>query len=307
MNMSSAWTRRDTLRALLAGGAALMGADIARALPSIRRRIPGSGMELPIIGLGTYSTFDVGNDPSERAAVHEVLRLFVEHGGAVVDSSPMYGSAESVTGDMTAELTVRDRLFLATKVWTRGATAGIEQMQTSFKRLRTTHVDLMQVHNLLDWRTHLRTLRAWKDDGRIRYIGVTHYTASAYPEVEQVMRSERLDFVQINYSLAERDAEQRLLPLAQDRGVAVLVNRPFAQANLFGKVRGRELPAWAAEFDCSTWAQFFLKYVVSHPAVTCAIPATRKPAHLVDNMQAGRGRLPDAKTRERMLQWVRAL
>ena len=307
MNMSSAWTRRDTLRALLAGGAALMGADIARALPSIRRRIPGSGMELPIIGLGTYSTFDVGNDPSERAAVREVLRLFVEHDGAVVDSSPMYGSAESVTGDMTAELTLRDRLFLATKVWTSGETAGIEQMQTSFKRLRTTHVDLMQVHNLLDWRTHLRTLRAWKDDGRIRYIGVTHYTASAYPEVEQVMRSERLDFVQINYSLAERDAEQRLLPLAQDRGVAVLVNRPFAQASLFGKVRGRELPAWTAEFDCSSWAQFFLKYVVSHPAVTCAIPATRKPAHLVDNMQAGRGRLPSAAQRQRMLALLASL
>ncbi|MFP5348264.1 MAG: aldo/keto reductase, partial [Gammaproteobacteria bacterium] len=261
MNPSSIWTRRDTLKALLAGGASLMSAGIARAAPSLRRRIPSSGMELPIIGLGTYSTFDVGSDASERAAVREVLRLFVEHGGAVVDSSPMYGNAESVTGDMTAELTVRDRLFLATKVWTRGESAGVEQMQTSFKRLRTTHIDLMQVHNLLDWRTHLRTLRAWKDDGRIRYIGVTHYTASAYPEVEQVLRSERLDFVQINYSLAERGAEQRLLPLAQDRGVAVLVNRPFAQASLFGKVRGRELPAWAAEFDCSSWAQFFLKYV----------------------------------------------
>ena len=307
MNSSSVWTRRDALKTLLAGGVALMGAGIARAAPSIRRRIPSSGMELPVIGLGTYSTFDVGDDASERAAVREVLRLFVEHGGAVVDSSPMYGSAESVTGDMTAELTVRDRLFLATKVWTSGEAAGIAQMQTSFKRLRTTHVDLMQVHNLLDWRTHLRTLRAWKDDGRIRYIGITHYTASAYPEVEQVLRSERLDFVQINYSLAERDAEQRLLPLAQDRGVAVLVNRPFAQANLFGKVRGRELPAWAAEFDCASWAQFFLKYVIAHPAVTCAIPATRKPTHLVDNMQAGRGRLPDAKMRERMAAWLRAL
>lgn len=306
MSTATAWTRRDTLKLLLAGGASMFTAGV-RAAPTIRRRIPSSNAELPIIGLGTYSTFDVGDDAAERAAVREVLRLFAEHGGAVLDSSPMYGTAEAVAGDMTADLTLRDRLFLATKVWTRGEAAGIEQMQTSFKRLRTTHVDLMQVHNLLDWRTHLRTLRAWKDDGRIRYIGITHYTASAYPEVEQVLRSEHLDFVQINYSLAERDAEQRLLPLAQDRGVAVLVNRPFAQASLFGKVRGRELPAWTAEFDCSSWAQFFLKYVVSHPAVTCAIPATRKPAHLVDNMQAGRGRLPDAKTRERMAQWVRAL
>ncbi len=295
------FSRRDALKMLMAAGLGLAASGL-RAGPAqnIRRRIPSSGAELPVIGLGTYSTFDV-DDAAGRAAAREVLRRFVDAGGSVVDSSPMYGSAEAVTGDIAADLTVRDRLFLATKVWTSGEAEGIRQMETSFKRLRTTLIDLMQVHNLLDWRTHLRTLREWQGAGRIRYIGITHYTESAYAEVEAVLRRERLDFLQINYSLAEREAEQRLLPLAQDRGVAVLVNRPFAKASLFGPVRGRELPPWAAEFDCASWAQFFLKYVVSHPAVTCAIPATRKPTHLVDNMQAGRGRLPDAATRRRMV------
>ena len=302
------WNRRDTLKTLLAAGVSIAApGTLLAAMPTLRRRIPSSDAELPAIGLGTYSTFDVGDSTTERAAVREVLRLFVEAGGGVIDSSPMYGTAEAVTGDIAAELTVRDRLFLATKVWTSGEAAGIRQMETSFKRLRTTHIDLMQVHNLLDWRTHLRTLRQWQEAGRIRYIGVTHYTESAYAELEQVLRQERLDFVQLNYSMAERVAERRLLPLAQERGIAVLVNRPFAQAGLFDKVRGRELPPWAAEFDCTSWAQFFLKYVVAHPAVTSAIPATRKPKHLLDNMQAGRGRLPDVKTRERMVQWLRDL
>jgi len=302
IDADTTWSRRDALKTLIAAGLGLAAGKLGAASAlSLRRRIPSSGAELPVIGLGTYSTFDVGDDAARRAAVREVLRRFVDAGGSVVDSSPMYGSAEAVTGDTAADLTVRDRLFLATKVWTSGEAEGIEQMETSFKRLRTTLIDLMQVHNLLDWRTHLRTLRAWQGAGRIRYIGITHYTESAYPEVEQVLRRERLDFLQINYSLAEREAEERLLPLAQDRGVAVLANRPFAKASLFGKVRGRELPPWAAEFDGASWAQFFLKYVVSHPAVTCAIPATRKPTHLVDNMQAGRGRLPDAATRKRMV------
>lgn len=302
------WSRRDALKTLIAAGLGVATGKIGAASAlALRRRIPSSGAELPVIGLGTYSTFDVGDDAVERAAVREVLRRFVDAGGSVVDSSPMYGSAEAVTGDIAADLTLRDRLFLATKVWTSGEAEGIRQMETSFKRLRTTLIDLMQVHNLLDWRTHLRTLREWQAAGRIRYIGITHYTESAYPEVEAVLRGERLDFLQINYSLAEREAEARLLPLAQDRGVAVLVNRPFAKASLFGKVRGRDLPPWAAEFDCASWAQFFLKYVVSHPAVTCAIPATRKPTHLVDNMQAGRGRLPDAAMRRRMVEHLASL
>lgn len=308
MKTPTNWNRRDALKVLLAAGlAAGAPAALSAAADITRRRAPRAAIDLPIVGLGTYATFDVGDAAAERAAVREVLRLFVDAGGTVIDSSPMYGAAEAVTGDTAAELGVIGRLFLATKVWTRGQAAGVQQMQTSMKRLRAERIDLMQIHNLLDWRAHLPTLRDWQQAGRIRYIGVTHYTAAAYPELEQVLRQAPVDFVQFNYSLAERDAEQRLLPLAQERGLGVLINRPFAQAALFDKVRGRELPAWAAEFDCRSWAQFFLKYVVSHPAVTCAIPATRKAKHLLDNMQAGRGRLPDAGMRRRMQQYFAAL
>lgn len=299
------WSRRDALKTLIAAGLGVavgkLGAASALAL---RRRIPSSGAELPVIGLGTYSTFDVGDDAVERAAVREVLRRFVDAGGSVVDSSPMYGSAEAVTGDIAADLTLRDRLFLATKVWTSGEAEGIRQMETSFKRLRTTLIDLMQVHNLLDWPTRLKTLRAWKEQGRVRYVGVTHYTAAAYDELARIMQSEPIDFVQFNYSIVERQAEARLLPLARQRGVAVLVNRPFAKSGLFSRVRGKELPAWAAEFDCASWAQFFLKYILAEPAVTCAIPATSRVEHLVDNLQAGVGRLPDAATRRRMVELI---
>jgi diketogulonate reductase-like aldo/keto reductase len=230
-----------------------------------------------------------------------VLERFVALGGRVIDSSPMYGAAETVVGDLAADLGVADRLFLATKVWTSGRDAGIAQMEQSVKRLRARHVDLMQIHNLLDWRTHLRTLREWKAAGRIRCIGVTHYTAGAYDELERVLRAEPLDFVQVNYSLGERDAERRILPLARDRGIAVLVNRPFAEGGLFARLRGTTLPAWAADFDCESWAQFLLKWILAHPAVTCVIPATSRAQHLVDNMKAGGGRLPDAATRERMV------
>jgi diketogulonate reductase-like aldo/keto reductase len=212
----------------------------------------------------------------------------------------MYGAAESVLGDLGAALGVTDRLFLATKVWTSGRDAGTAQMEQSFQRLRTQRLDLMQIHNLLDWRTHLRTLRAWKQAGRIRFLGVTHYTSSAYDELERVLRSEPLDFVQVNYSLGEREAERRILPLARERGIAVLVNRPFSEGGLFRRVRGQPLPAWAAEAGCASWAQIFLKWILAHPAVTCVIPATSRPQHLADNMGAGTGALPDAVTRDRM-------
>jgi diketogulonate reductase-like aldo/keto reductase len=224
----------------------------------------------------------------------------VDLGGRVVDSSPMYGAAESVAGDLAADLGIGDRLFLATKVWTSGRQAGLAQMEQSAKRLRTRRLDLMQIHNLVDWRTHLATLREWKAAGRIRYLGVTHYTASAYDDLERILRSEPLDFMQVNYSLGERTAERRILPLAQERGIAVLVNRPFAEGGLFGRVRGQALPDWAAEADCESWAQIFLKWILAHPAVTCVIPATSRPQHLADNMRAGAGRLPDAAMRERM-------
>ena len=261
--------------------------------------IPSSGETVPFVGLGTWQTFDVA-DAAARGPIRNVLRRFVELGGRVVDSSPMYGAAEAAVGDLAAELGVRDTLFVATKVWTSGRAAGIAQMERSLQRLRGKRLDLMQVHNLVDASTHLRTLREWKAAGRVRYVGVTHYTASAYDELERVMRSEPLDFVQLNYSLAEREAERRLLPLARERGIAVLVNRPLAQGALFAQARGRRLPPWAADFDCASWAQLFLKWILAHPAVTCVIPATRRLPHLEDNMQAGVGRLPDAATRERI-------
>ncbi len=266
----------------------------------IQRPIPSSGEPLPVIGMGTWQTFDVGGNQGARAALRDVLRTFVERGGRVIDSSPMYGTSEAVYGDLAAELGLGDRMFTATKVWTRGREAGIAQMKASIKKMRVARLDLMQVHNLLDVATHRRTLRAWRDEGRIRYLGVTHYLESAHEDVARVIRSEPIDVVQINYSLDERGAERMVLPLARERGVAVIVNRPFGGGGLFGRVRGRPLPPWAAEYDVSSWAQLFLKFVVSHPAVTCAIPATSRVEHLVDNMGAGFGRLPDGAGRERI-------
>ncbi|MFL6647511.1 MAG: aldo/keto reductase [Sulfurifustaceae bacterium] len=308
-SFSTGWkiTRRDCLRMLVFAGIYGAGAMTHAAAPMLRRPIPKSGETLPVIGLGTYQTFDVGAAESERAPLRDVLREFVQRGGSVVDSSPMYGRAESVAGDVAQAIGVQKRLFLATKVWTSGREAGIRQMEQSFRRMRTDRMDLMQVHNLLDWRTHLATLRTWKEQGKVRYIGVTHYTESAYDDLARVLETEDLDFVQLNYSIVEREAEQRMLPLAQVRRVAVIVNRPFAQSGLFSRVRGKSLPPWAAEIDCASWAQFFLKFIVSHPAVTCAIPATSQLRHLVDNMQAGVGRLPDAPTRERMARYVAEL
>jgi diketogulonate reductase-like aldo/keto reductase len=274
----------------------------ASAVPA--RPIPSSGEAVPAIGLGTWRTFDIGEAAAERAPRGEILKAFVALGGRVVDSSPMYGTAESVVGDLAAELGLTERLFLATKVWTSGREAGVAQMAQSRRRLRARRIDLMQIHNLLDWRTHLRTLREDQQAGRVRYVGVTHYTASAYDELERVLRAEGLDFVQVNYSLGEREAERRILPLARDRGVAVLVNRPFAEGGLFQRVRGQPLPAWAAEAECESWAHVFLKWILAHPAVTCVIPATSRSEHLTDNMRAGQGRLPDPTTRDRMARAV---
>ena len=292
--------RRRTVLGLLAAAAAAGPPRAGASSPLLQRTIPSSGEALPVIGLGTWRTFDVGTSAAERAPLRAVLERFVALGGRVIDSSPMYGAAESVAGDLAADLKLADRLFWATKVWTSGREAGRAQMEESRRRMRVARLDLMQIHNLLDWRTHLRTLREWKQAGRVRYVGVTHYTAGAYDELERVLRAEPLDFVQVNYSLGERDADRRILPLAKDRGVAVLVNRPFAEGGLFQRVRGTPLPAWAAEIGCESWAQFFLKWILAHPAVTCAIPATSRVEHLADNMKAGTGALPDAAARERM-------
>jgi len=273
----------------------------------LTRTIPSSGEKLPVIGLGTWQAFDVDLTADSRRQLEEVLSLFVKLGGRVIDSSPMYGRAEEIIGDLTATLGIRDKLFLATKVWTHGKESGIKSMERSMALLRTKRIDLMQVHNLVDVHTHLATLREWKEQGRIRYFGITHYEAGAFREMENLMRSEKLDFVQINYSLMEPEAEQSLLPLAHERGIAVLANRPLGAGDLFGKVRSKPLPDWASEFDCRSWAQFFLKWIVGNSAITCAIPATNKPHHLEDNMQGGTGRLPDPKTRRRMVEFVSSL
>jgi diketogulonate reductase-like aldo/keto reductase len=308
---NATFTRREATRLIAAGAAGLVlpisasrGQAASESSTMLTRAIPSSGEKLPVIGLGTWQTFDIDPASPERKQLEEVLSLFVKLGGKVVDSSPMYGRAEEVVGEIAANLGLRDSLFLATKVWTRGKQAGIESMERSFTRLKTKRIDLMQVHNLVDVGTHLATLREWKSAGRIRYLGVTHYNASAFSEVEKVVRAEKPDFLQINYSILEREAEQRLLPLAQERGIAVLINRPFGGGDLFRRVRAKPLPEWAAEFDCKSWAQFLLKWIVGHSAVTCAIPATNNPKHLEDNMLAGAGPLPDLKMRQRMVELV---
>jgi diketogulonate reductase-like aldo/keto reductase len=262
--------------------------------------IASTGEQIPVIGLGTWQVFDVGS--GERAPLREVLQLL---DGNIVDSSPMYGTSETVAGDLMAE--VKKRLFVATKVWTSGRDEGIRQMETSFKRLRVQQMDLMQIHNLVDVDTHTRTLQDWKARKRVRYIGITHYTSSAYGEVERYLTSGPYDFLQINYSLGERDSERRILPLAQERKMAVIANRPFAEGALFRKTKNRPLPPWAAELGIASWAQYFLKWIVSHPAVTCAIPGTGNPKHMQDNLGAGRGPLPDASARKRMAEYFDGL
>jgi diketogulonate reductase-like aldo/keto reductase len=259
---------------------------------------------LPRIGLGTWQTFDVGNDAAARAPLREVLKLL---DGNMVDSSPMYGSSESVAGELIAELGLRKRLFVATKVWTSGREEGIRQMQTSFQRLRVERMDLMQVHNLADVAVHTETLKKWQNEGRIRYIGITHYTSSAYAEVERWLKTKQYDFLQINYSLGERESERRLLPLAKELGVRTIINRPFAEGALFRRTKGKPLPAWAAELGIQSWAQYFLKWIVSHPAVTCAIPGTGRPEHMKDNLGAGVGPLPSEKQRKQMAEAFDAL
>ncbi|HKM72168.1 MAG TPA: aldo/keto reductase [Stellaceae bacterium] len=267
----------------------------------LTRPIPSTGEPMPVIGLGTWRAFDVGADERAQRPLREVLRLLIDADGRMIDSSPMYGSAETVTGDLLAELAARPRVFLATKVWTTGRERGIEQMRRSAQLLRTEVIDLMQIHNLVDWRTHLASLRRLKDDGHIRYIGITHYTTGALPELADILAGEPdVDFVQLGYSLAMRAPETELLPVAAARGVAVIANQPLERGDLFRRMRGRPLPDWAQEFDCVSWAQLFLKYVLAEPAVTCVIPATGNPEHMKDNLAAGFGRMPNARQRQQI-------
>lgn len=276
--------------ATASGGAGAAGAPG----PLITRRIPSSGEEIPALGLGTSGPFEVGSSESARAPLKAVLEAFFAGGGRLIDTSPMYSTAETVLGELMTPA-MRERAFLATKVWTRGQREGVQQMTKSGQLLKRPKLDLIQVHNLLDLDTQLETLRAWKEEGRVRYIGITHYTVGSQSDLAKVIEREKLDFVQLNYSATTPNAEQRLLPLAADKGVAVLVNRPFEDGSMFNAVRGKPVPAWAAEIDATSWGQIFLKYVLAHPAVTAAIPATGKVHHLEDNLAGARGRLPDAK------------
>jgi diketogulonate reductase-like aldo/keto reductase len=280
-------------RTLLAAGLGLLMKD------SFSKEI-----SLPRIGLGTWQTFDVGNDAAARAPLRELLKLL---DGNVIDSSPMYGSSESVAGDLIAELGMRNKLFIATKVWTSGRSEGVRQIETSFKRLRVDVMDLLQIHNLLDAATQTKTLLELKEKERVKHIGITHYTSSAYAEVERWLATGQYDFLQINYSLAEREAENRILPLAKDKGASVLINRPFAEGALFRRTKGKPLPPWAAELGIASWGQYFLKWIVSHPAVTCAIPGTARPDHMKDNLGAGQPPLPNSEQRKKMAAYFDSL
>jgi diketogulonate reductase-like aldo/keto reductase len=300
------WNRREVLAAATAIGFAPV-AGMGEEASMTRRRIPSSDAEsLPVIGLGTYEVFDVAGSPEELAMRREIVELMIAAGGRVVDTSPMYNRSETVIGDLIGAGVPRVPLFLATKVWTDGRAAGIEQMRRSASLMRTGVIDLMQVHNLRDTEVHMQSIRELREEGLIRYSGLTHYHAGALADLEAEMQRFKPDFIQINYSLGEHEADDRLLPLAADLGIGVIANRPFQAGALFDAVRGRELPGWAGEF-AESWGQFFLKFIVSHPAITCVIPATSKPLHMRDNIRAGFGALPNASARQRMVDFVTGL
>jgi len=303
-------SRRELLKAGIGVGASIFlpsASLLAQAAPLMQRKIPSTGESLPIIGIGTARRYEAVTTEAERAPLREVLRQFKEMGGRVIDTAPSYGTAEMVVGDLVTELKIRESLFIATKLGAHGRDAGIEQLEQSFKHLRTPRIDLIAVHNLQDTQTQLRTLRQWKQAGRIRYVGITTSFERQHAEFEQTMKAEALDFIQVDYAPDNRKADQRILPLAADRGMGVMINLPFGRGRLFTAVQGRSLPPWVREFDCTSWAQFFLKYIVSHPAVTCTVPGTAKSEYLVDNLGAARGRLPDAAMRRRMESFIDGL
>ncbi len=301
--------RRTVIKAGLAFGATMLlpqGGQSAQAQPLLQKKIPSSGEGIPIIGIGTARRYEEVKTDGEKAPLRETIRQFQALGGKVIDSSPSYGTAEAVVGELADGLKIRDSLFLATKVSLRntGREAGVAQIEQSFKRLRTNKIDLIAVHNLRDTGTQLRTLRDMKQAGRIRYVGITTSFDNQYAEFEQVIKKETLDFIQVDYALDNRDAGDRIIPLAGDRGAAVMINLPFGRGRLFKAVQGKKLPEWASEFDCQSWPQFFLKYIVSHPAITCAVPGMARTEYVVDNLGAARGRLPDGATRRKMEQFI---
>ncbi len=269
----------------------------------ITRSIPSSGEQLPVVGVGTWQTFDVGSSSSDREPLKKVLKILLDQGGSVIDSSPMYGKSEGVVGDLAREMGIAQKLFMATKVWTSGKENGMDQMNQSMNLMHKKPIDLMQIHNLVDWKTHLKTIRQWKEEGKIRYIGITHYTDSAYDEMIQILQNEPLDFIQIDYSISNINADNRLLPLAKDKGVATLINRPYDGGSLFRKTKGMNIPNWAKEFGIQSWGQFFLKYILANDAVNCVIPGTDKPEHMLDNVGAGIGRIPGREDARKMKDW----
>ena len=303
-------SRRAVLKTLCATATLLNMSPnllLAASRDRIMKKIPKTSEMLAVMGLGTSRTFDVDVNDIKSTELYAVIQAFFDNGGQLIDSSPMYGNAETVIGELLGATKNRDGLFAATKVWTYGRESGIEQMNASMQKMGVSVMDLMQIHNLRDWQVHLKTLREWKEQGKIRYIGMTTSHGRAHAELESVMKSEPLDFVQFSYNIDNRVAEQRLLPVAADNGIAVLINRPFQRGSLFRVAKGKSLPQWATEFDCTSWGQFFLKFAASHPAVTCVIPATSKLKHMLDNMAAGFGRLPDNEMRQRMIRHMESL
>ncbi len=301
-------------RSFLAGlGAAGLTAQLPRPLRAARqpgpltKAIPSSGERIPVIGMGTWQTFDVGDDAAALAQRVRVLRAFFQAGGGMIDSSPMYGTSEAVMGHCLQHIGGKPPMFSATKVWTPGKDHGVRQMAESERLWRLKTFDLMQIHNLLGWEGHLETLKQWKAEGRIRYLGITTSHGRRHGDLARIMESQPLDFVQLTYNPMDREAEDRLLPMAKERGIAVIVNRPFQRGALIDRLEGRPLPPWAGDFEIHNWAQFLLKFVVSHPAVTCAIPATRQVEHMKENMAAAHGPMPDAKMRAKMAAYVAGL
>lgn len=309
--INKGYNRRDILKL---SGLAGLGLILSPSLASfnfkesmLSRKIFSSNQLLPVVGLGTWQTFDVGNSVNDRERLTQVLLEMNKLGGKVIDSSPMYGSSEQVVGDLTHKTGVGNNFFYATKVWTSGKEAGINQMEHSFKLMKRDTMDLMQIHNLLDWETHVKTLKLWKEQGKIKYWGITHYTDSMHTQLEQVIKTEKPDFVQFNYSILSRHAEKSLFETIRKHNTAVLINRPFEGGRLFKLVKGKDIPQWAKAYDINSWGQFFLKFILSNTLVNCVIPGTSKPHHAIDNMMAGYGKMPDEKTRERMYTFIKNL
>jgi len=304
------YNRREAVQLLgcAAVGALLMPSLMALKNNSImKRKIPSSGEELPVVGLGTWQTFDVGNDKEMRLQLAEVLKEMNNLGGTMIDSSPMYGTSEKVVGDLCMQIGINDSFFYATKVWTNGKQAGIEQMNASMQKMQRKQMDLMQIHNLVDWKTHIKTLRNWKSEEKIRYWGFTHYTDQSHDELAKLIKQEQPDFVQFNYSINQRHAEKQLLAIAKEQGVAVIVNQPFDSGNLFRKIKGKQLPEWCKEIDINSWGQYFLKYILGSEVVNCVIPGTSQVKHMIDNMGAGYGKLPNGDEREKMIKHLENL